>query len=48
MKLYESAFWLHRRRIVQRKTLQEIADECGVSVQTIKNNLDKLGVVRGR
>jgi len=46
MKLYQSQTWLYRRYIVQKKTMAEIATECGVSVMTIQRYLDKFGLLR--
>jgi DNA-binding MurR/RpiR family transcriptional regulator len=44
MKLYKNKDWLYRRYVVQKKKLQEIADECGVSVMTISRQLQTFGI----
>jgi DNA-binding MurR/RpiR family transcriptional regulator len=46
MKLYESQTWLYRRYVVQKKTMEEIAQECKVSVMTIYRALKKFGMVK--
>lgn len=48
MKLYQSKEWLHRRYVVQRKTVTEIAAECGTSLMTIQRYLDKFGLIKKR
>jgi DNA-directed RNA polymerase specialized sigma subunit len=46
MKLYQSKEWLHRRYIVQKKTVTEIGKECGVSAMTIQRYLQEFGLLR--
>jgi DNA-binding MurR/RpiR family transcriptional regulator len=48
MKLYQSHPWLYRRYVVQKKTVTEIASECGVSAMTIQRYLDKFGLIKRR
>jgi hypothetical protein len=40
-KLYTNEAWLRKRFQLERKTPQEIAKECGVSVETIYVYLSK-------
>jgi len=42
-KLYQSKLFLKRRYVMERRTLTEIAKECGTSIQTISNYLVKFG-----
>jgi DNA-binding phage protein len=46
MKLYKSKDWLYRRYVVQRKTMEEISKECGVSVMTIYRSLQEVGLIK--
>ena len=46
MKLYQSKEWLYRRYVVQRKHINEIAKECGVSAMTIQRYIDQFGLGR--
>ena len=48
MKLYQSKDWLYRRYVVQKKTVTEIAAECGVSVMTIQRYLEQFGLIKKR
>lgn len=48
MKLYQSRDWLYRRYVVQRKTVTEIAAECGVSAMTIQRYLEQFGLIKKR
>ena len=48
MKLYQSQTWMHRRYVVQKKTVTEIAEECKVSAMTIQRALDKFGLIKKR
>jgi DeoR/GlpR family transcriptional regulator of sugar metabolism len=48
MKLYQSKDWLHRRYVVQKKTVTEIAEECKVSAMTIQRYLDQFGLIKKR
>ena len=47
-KLYTNQIWLKKRYQLERKTPQEIAKECGVSVATIYVYLDKFGLRKKR
>jgi transposase len=44
--LYKSQRWLRLRYLVERKSPEEIAKECGVSLMTIYRYLRKYGFVR--
>ena len=44
VKLYTNQVWLKKRYQLDRKTPQDIAKECGVSVATIYVYLDKFGL----
>lgn len=46
MKLYKSKDWLHRRYVVQRKSMEEIAKECNVTVMTIYRQLKDFGLIK--
>jgi hypothetical protein len=46
MKLYKSKDWLYRRYVVQKKTMEEISKECGVSVMTIYRSLQEAGLIK--
>jgi DNA-binding MurR/RpiR family transcriptional regulator len=48
MKLYQSKDWLHRRYVIQKKTITEIAEECKVSAMTIQRYLDQFGLIKKR
>lgn len=48
MKLYQSKDWLHRRYVVQRKTVTQIAEECKVSAMTIQRYLEQFGLIKKR
>jgi len=47
-KLYTNQVWLKKRYQLDRKTPQDIAKECGVSVATIYVYLDKFGLRKSR
>jgi DNA-binding MurR/RpiR family transcriptional regulator len=47
-KLYMNQVWLKKRYQLDRKTPQDIAKECGVSVATIYVYLDKFGLRKKR
>ena len=47
-KLYQSKAWLTKRYIVDRKTIEEIAKECGASVETIYVYLAKFGLRKSK
>lgn len=46
MKLYKSKSWLTKRYVVDKKTIDEIAKECGTSHQTIYRYLVDFELVR--
>jgi hypothetical protein len=46
MKLYKSKDWLYRRYVVQKKTMEEIAKECNVTVMTIYRSLKENGLIK--
>jgi DNA-binding MurR/RpiR family transcriptional regulator len=48
MKFYQSKDWLHRRYVVQKKTVTEIAKEAGTSAMTIQRYLEKFGLIKRR
>lgn len=48
MKLYQSKEWLTRRYVIQKKTMSEIAEECGVSLMTIQRYLNEFGLIKKR
>lgn len=45
-KLYTNESWLRKRYVMDKKTPQEIAKECGASVETIYVYLAKFGLRR--
>lgn len=47
-KLYTSEIWLKKRYHMDKKTPEEIAKECGVSVETIYVYLAKFGLRKSR
>ena len=47
-KLYTSETWLKKRFYVDKKTPQEIAKECGASVETIYVYLAKFNLIKSR
>lgn len=47
-KLYTNSFWLKKRFQLDRKTPQDIAKECGVSVATIYVYLDRFGLRKSK
>jgi DNA-binding MurR/RpiR family transcriptional regulator len=48
MKLYQSKEFLNRRYVLQKKTIKEIADECGVSHMTIQRYLEQFGLIKNQ
>lgn len=46
MKLYKNKDWLYRRYVVQRKSMEEIAKECNVTVMTIYRSLKEVGLIK--
>jgi len=47
-KLYTNEAWLKKRYQLDRKTSQDIAKECGVSVETIYVYLAKFGLRKSK
>ncbi len=47
-KLYTNEVWLKKRFVLDKKTPQEIASECGASVETIYVYLAKFGLRKSR
>ncbi len=47
-KLYTSNLWLRKRYVIDKKTPEEIAKECGTSVETIYVYLAKFGLRKSR
>ena len=43
---YKNEVWLRKRYVVDKRSLQEIADECGVTGMTIFNWLKKFNLIR--
>lgn len=46
MKLHESSVWLHKRYVIEKKNIKEMATEAGVSHMTIQRALEKHGMIR--
>jgi hypothetical protein len=47
-KLYTSNLWLRKRYVIDKKTPEEIAKECGTSIETIYVYLAKFGLRKSR
>lgn len=47
-KLYASEIWLRKRYLMDKKSPQEIAKECGASVETIYVYLAKFGLRKSK
>ena len=47
-KLYTSESWLRKRYVMDKKTPQEMAKECGTSVETIYVYLAKFGLRKSK
>ena len=47
-KLYTSEVWLKKRFLIDKKSPEEIAKECGASVETIYVYLAKFGLRKSR
>jgi DNA-binding CsgD family transcriptional regulator len=47
-KLYQSEMWLRKRYHMDKKTPEQIAKECGTSVETIYVYLAKFGLRKSR
>ena len=44
VKKYKSKAWLKRRLYKDKMSIDEIADECGVTHMTIRRAMDKFGL----
>lgn len=47
-KLYTSEVWLRKRYLMDKRSPEEIAKECGASVETIYVYLAKFGLRKSR
>ena len=47
-KLYTSDVWLRKRYVVDKKTPEQIAKECGASIETIYVYLAKFGLRKSK
>ena len=47
-KLYTSEIWLRKRDLIDKKSPEEIAKECGCSVETVYVYLAKFGLRKSR
>jgi hypothetical protein len=47
-KLYTSEVWLRKRYVLDKKTPEQIAKECGASVETIYVYLAKFGLRKSK
>jgi len=47
-KLYQSEFWLKKRYHMDKKSPEDIAKECGASVETIYVYLAKFGLRKSK
>jgi len=47
-KLYTSMMWLRKRYVIDKRTPEEIAKECGTSVETIYVYLAKFGLRKSK
>ena len=47
-KLYKSEVWLRKRYLMDKKSPEDIAKECGASVETIYVYLAKFGLRKSR
>jgi hypothetical protein len=48
MKLYTSEAWMRKRYNLDKRTPEQIAKECGVSVETIYVYLAKFGLRKSK
>jgi hypothetical protein len=48
VKLYTSDVWLRKRYVVDKKTPEQIAKECGASIETIYVYLAKFGLRKSK
>jgi DNA-binding transcriptional regulator YhcF (GntR family) len=47
-KLYDSKIWLHKRYVVEKKTIKDMAQEASCSHMTIQRALEKHGLVKNQ
>jgi hypothetical protein len=47
-KLYTNEIWLRKRHTLDKKSPEEIAKECGVSVETVYVYLAKFGLRKSK
>jgi hypothetical protein len=47
-KLYTSESWLRKRYVIDKKTPEDIAKECGVSLETVYVYLAKFGLRKSK
>jgi hypothetical protein len=47
-KLYTSEVWLKKRFIIDKKSPEEIAKECGASIETVYVYLAKFGLRKSK
>jgi hypothetical protein len=48
MKLYTNQAWLRKRYVIDKKSPEQIAKECGASVETIYVYLAKFGLRKSK
>lgn len=46
LKLYDSPSWLHNQFVYQKKTIEELAEMCSCSQNTIRDRLKKLKLIK--
>ena len=44
IKLYKSKTWLHRRYVIERRTMAEMAQEARCSIETISRSLKEFDI----
>ena len=47
-KLYKSEVWLRKRYLIDKKSPEDIAKECGASIETIYVYLAKFGLRKSK
>ena len=47
-KLYKSEVWLRKRYLMDKKSPEEIAKECGASIETVYVYLAKFGLRKSK
>ena len=48
VKLYTSEVWLRKRYVIDKKTPEQIAKECGTSLETVYVYLAKFGLRKSK